>query len=623
MTTENTMQFSEKSSEKEQVNVEQVNETQNMVDDNQQILQDMEDTARHFEQEIAMEEKDYESMSREVLVKELKLVMADGFSIENKDVVEKIKNTFYKKFNEEIEAKKAKFVEDGGLEEDFAIVPDKLDNELKELLSRFRELKASYIERLEKEKRDNLDQKQVVIENLRLLVEETEFTGESFNKFKELRQNWNDIGHVPQTEVKPLWEKYNHYVEKFYDILSLNKEFRELDFKKNLEIKEKLCQDAENLLEETSIITAFKTLQRFHEKWREVGPVVPERREELWERFKAITKKINVNYHEHFKSIKKEQEDNLNAKTLLCEKAEELAQIGERSLKEWNESTKEILELQRMWKLIGFAPKKENNAIYDRFRGACDTFFAAKRSFHEVLLNDQEKNLNKKIEICEKAESLKDSEDWKKTTNELISLQKRWKEIGSVPWKKSDTIWKRFRGACDHFFNRKDDFYKNIDKTYEKNLELKQELIKEVEAYEAVESSEENLAKIKEFQQKWTEIGFVPFDKKEEIYDKFRESIDKIFEKLNIDKNKLKLDKYVLHLDNIKDSTKALQKEQNKVIRRIRELNEEIQRLDNNIGFFKMSKGSESLMKDVEHKISKTKETIALLEKKLDIINKL
>ncbi len=621
MTTEKTTQFSEESSEKEQVIVDKNVAQEANVDDNQQILQEMENSARKFEQEITIEDKNYETMEREVLVSELKDIVTKGFRIEDKDVVEKIKNIFYKKFNEEIEVKKAKFVEDGSDVADFAIVPDRLDVELKELLAKYRDQKSLHIERIEKEKKENLNKKYEVIEKLKTLVEDTEFGNDSFNVFKELRNQWNSIGHVPQADVKVTWDKFNRYAEKFYDILSLNKEFRELDFKKNLEIKEKICIDAENLAEETSIITAFKTLQRFHERWREVGPVTPDRREELWERFSNITKKINVNYHDHFKDIRKEQEDNLKAKTILCEKSEELAAIKITVLKQWNETTKEILELQRMWKQIGFAPKKENNAIYDRFRSACDTFFAAKRLYHEELLTEQKVNLQKKYDICERAEALRESEDWKKTTNELISLQKKWKAVGPVPWKKSDDVWKRFRSACDDFFHKKEQYYKNIDKTYDDNLQHKYNLIKEVEAYVVVADDNINLDVIKNFQQRWSEIGFVPFKQKEEVYSAFRVAIDRIYEKLNIDKTKLRLDKFKLHIEGIKDSTKALEKEQSKVIRKVRELTDEINILENNMGFFTQSKGSESLMKEFEVKIKKIRETISLFEQKLNIIN--
>ncbi len=473
---------------------------------------------------------DYSSLNKKDLVDTLKDIIDNKSILQIRNDVEIIKINFYKKHKADIEKKRKNFLQEGGDIEDFKVEEDPLERMLKEYLKKYKEIKAEYNKKLEDEKQENLEKKYQIIEEIKDLVNRKESINKTFHEFRELQKEWRSIGLVPQQNVKDLWETYHHHVEAFYDYIKINKELRDLDLKKNLESKIELCENAEELLLEPNIISAFNELQKLHEQWREIGPVPADMRVEIWERFKETTSKINKKHQEYFLNLKKEQKKNLEAKTVLCEKVEDINSMAITTHKEWENRSNDIIELQKVWKTIGFAPKKDNNKIYNRFRTACDNFFNNKREFYSQNREQQNDNMQLKTDLCVQAEALQDSEEWKKTTEELIALQKRWKEIGPVPYKYSDKIWRRFRHACDKFFERKEVYFSQIDNSYEQNLNRKKELIKKIEGLNISDNVEESLKKLKEFQREWAEIGFVPYKNKDEIQDKYRNVINRKFD---------------------------------------------------------------------------------------------
>ncbi len=570
------------------------------------------------------EKIEYAALSKNDLIALLKDLIRNKPVNEIINDVENIKINFYKKHKADIEKKRKSFVEAGGEIEDFLPEEDPLEKELKELLKTFKDQKAEYTRVLEETKHKNLEEKYKIIDEIKELVNKQESINKTFQEFRELQKRWRSIGPVPQANVKDLWDNYHHHVEAFYDYIKINQELRDLDLKKNLEAKLQLCEKAEELLLESNVMSAFKMLQELHEQWREIGPVPADMRTEIWERFREATSKINKKHQEYFINLKSEQKKNLEAKIALCEKAEEICNMEISSNKDWNRLSDEMVELQKIWKTIGFAPKKDNNKIYIRFRTACDNFFARKRQFYSVIKEEQENNLQLKTDLCVQAEALMESTEWKKTTEELIALQQRWKEIGPVPYKLSEKIWKRFRTACDTFFERKAKHFAEVDDTFENNLKRKLELIEQIEAFQPNDNVEESLSRLKEFQRQWAEIGFVPLKDKEEILEKYRNTINRKFDELKIDEEHKKLLKFKTKLENILDkpnSNQRIRQEREKYITKLKQLESDIVLWENNIGFFAKSKNAEAMIKEVESKIAEAKRTIELLHKKIGMID--
>jgi len=578
------------------------------------------------EKEPQKESINYSLLSKEDLAKLLEEMINDKTVAEVRDEVEQAKAAFYKKHKENVEDVKKKFIDDGGNIEDFKPAEDPLEVRVRDLLKKFRNLKVEFSKTMESEKEENLTKKYAIIEEIKELVNKDESINKTFQEFRDIQNRWYEIGMVPQKNLKHLWETYHYHVEKFYDYIKINKELRDLDLKKNMEMKIELCEKTEALLIEPNIVNAFKTLQKFHEQWREIGPVLKEHREELWERFKEATRKINKKHQEFYQNIRETQKKNLESKTVLCEKVEQLNEISIDTHEEWKKRTREILELQKVWRTIGYAPKKDNNKIYKRFRDACDAFFDNKRDFYQTNLEDQKENLKKKIELCEKAESLQESTDWKKTTSELIHLQKKWKTIGPAPREDSDAVWKRFRAACDIFFNRKQDYFSNIDSRYEENLAEKRKIIDEINKFQPGENNKENLKALNEFQRRWSKIGFVPFKNKDEIMQQFREAINKHYDSLEMDENRKLLLKFRNKLDTIKSKPKfdiKLQFEREKLMTKLQQLKTDIGVWENNIGFFADSDKAESMVADFKKKIEDAHEKIELLEEKVMMIDEM
>ena len=534
--------------------------------------------------------------------------------------VEALKIAFYRIRRAEVEAARRKFVEEGGSEEDFAPAVDGAEVQLKELFKEYRHRRDEFIANLEAEKEKNLQVKLGIIEELKELVNSDETLNHTFNKFRELQQRWKETGLVPQQNVKDLWETYNLHVENFYNFIKINKELRDLDLKKNYEQKIALCEQAEALVLEPSVVEAFHKLQKLHDEWRETGPVANEYKEVLWERFKAASSRINKQHQEHFETLKGEQVKNLELKTGLCVATEELSSQPLTTRKEWNRASDRLLEIQKTWKTIGFAPKKDNNRIYERFRTACDRFFEAKRQFYAGMKTEMEHNLQLKIEICEAAESLMNSEEWKKATDELIALQARWKEIGAVSRRHSDAIWKRFRAACDKFFERKASHFASVDGEHEENLRQKLALLDEMAAADVKAGGYDV---IREFQRRWGEIGFVPIKQKDAIQKKYKAAVDELFNTLRGSERDRSMGRFREKVSSFKASgDRRLRSERERLYNKVRQLEQEIGLLENNIGFFAKSKNAEALVADVRAKIERAREEMASTIEKVKLIDK-
>ena len=587
-----------------------------------------------MEQEFSEEELDEESakvkMADYANLNEVELLDSLRKLLENedteaiKDDVDAIKIYFFRLYRANIEAQKAAFAEAGGDLAEFKAEPDPNELELRNLLKHYQDLRSEHNKKIDETKETNLQKKYEIIEEIKSLINNKESINKTFHEFRELQNRWREIGLVPQAKLKDLWETYHHHVENFYDFIKINKELRDLDLKKNLEIKIEICEKTEELLVEPSIIKAFNVLQKYHEQWREVGPVPRDKKDELWERFKAATSIINKKHQDYFEGRKSDQKKNLDAKVALCEKVEEIANSPIETHREWDERSKELIELQKIWRTIGFAPKKENNKIYERFRIASDTFFDHKREFYNQNKEEQTTNLQMKTDLCLQAEALKDSTDWKKTADEFISIQKAWKEIGPVPRKYSDVIWKRFRAACDQFFENKSKHFSSIDGEQGDNLRRKRELLEEVRRFTLSGDDSADLDKLKEFQRSFTEIGHVPFKDKDSIQNEFRDVINRHFDSLRIDEKRRNLMKFKNKVAGNISSGKGQNKnrfEREKYMTKLKQMESDLALLDNNIGFFANTKNAEALIGDVNQKIINTKEKIEFLKEKIRIMD--
>ena len=543
----------------------------------------------------------------------------------NKQEIDNLKQSFYKLHNAEVEAAKKQFIDNGGVAEDFTPQDDPTEEEFKRLMGSIKEKRSRLVAEQERQKEENLQVKLSIIEELKELVESGDDANKSYTEFKKLQQQWNETKLVPQGKVNELWKNYQLYVEKFYDLLKLNNEFREYDFKKNLEIKTHLCEAAEKLADEEDVVSAFHQLQKLHQQWREIGPVAKELREDLWARFKAASTVINKRHQEHFEKLKAKEQENLDAKTVICEQIEAIDFSALKSFKDWEEKNKEVIGLQEKWKTIGFAPKKYNVKIFERFRAACDVYFEKKSEFYKAIKSDMEKNLDAKRALCEKAEALKDSTDWKDTTDKMIALQKEWKTIGPVARKHSDAVWKRFISACDYFFEQKNKnvvSQKSIEQT---NLAAKKELIAKIKGMDESLGHDEAITTLKSYMAEWNTIGFVPFKEKDKIYKEYHEAVDQQFDRLKVDQNDRKMQSFRNNLNEMTSGERGkgrLFSERDKLMRMYERMKNELQTYENNIGFLSISsKGGGGLLKEMERKIEKLKEDMALTVKKIDAID--
>lgn len=569
---------------------------------------------------------DYNKFSVDNLISTLSILISERPVYEIRDDVDHIKTSFYKQLRADTENIRKKFIAEGGNLEDFKPEPDPREQTFKNLLSQYKSKKYEYGKKLEMDKQANLEEKYKIIENIKGLINKEESINKTFQEFWECQKKWRSIGLVPQSQVKDLWENYHYHVEKFYDFIKINKELRDLDLRKNMEAKIILCEKAEALLLKNDSVTNFRILQEYHEQWREIGPVHTDIKDQLWDRFKTATAKINKKHQAYYEELKSTLKKNLGLKTELCEKVEGFLDEEKPAYKNLANRSREIIEIQKKWKTIGFAPKKYNNQIYERFRKACDSFFSQKREFYAENKELQQNNLQLKTDLCVQAEGIQGSEEWRKTTEELILLQKKWKEIGPVPRKYSDQVWRRFRSACDNFFNRKSEYYSTIDQKYDNNLKAKKELIEKIEKHQFGEDVNQDFEDLKIYQKQWSEIGFVPIKSKEEITQSYRNVIDELFDKLEIDEEKKSVLRYKNKLENLKSVSRAKDKligEREKFVGRVKQLESDIKLWENNIGFFAKSKNADPLIKEVSQKIEQAKENLRVLEKKIKMIDDL
>ena len=544
---------------------------------------------------------------KEAILAQLAERVSEEPSVELRTEVEALKVAFYKIHRADMEARRKTFFEENGADAEYKPQTDEAEIRFKELYNIYRTKRDEATALSDKEKEENYAAKLAVIEELKQLVDSEEALNTTFAKFHDLQARWRNIGQVPQARVSDLYETYNLHIENFYDYVKINKELRDLDWKRNLEAKTALCEQAEALSEATAIVEAFHKLQKLHEEWREIGPVAIEHKEGLWERFKAASTIINRRHQEHFENIKAEQIKNFERKSALCEELEKLAAEAPTSHKAWNKASERVQAIQAEWRTIGFAPKKDNNKVYDRFRAACDKFFEVKHTFYSEAKDDMAKNLEIKNALCERAEAIAEREDWAKATEELLALQAEWKKSGTVARKYADAVWKRFRAACDKFFERKSQHFASVDNEYSANLAAKQSLLEEM-AQAVVKSFED----IKEFQRRWSEIGFVPIRHKDELQKQYKAALDKLFATIRSADREQQINKFKNKVSSMRDAGgKGLRNEREKLYNRVKQLEQEIQTLENNIGFFAKSKGAEAMIAAVEEKIARAKRDMA------------
>ncbi len=585
-----------------------------------------------------MSEDCFAGKSRSELVALLERVLEHEPIESLRRTVEAIKVAFYKvpKSGEECESTEVAEVSEAtevsevteATEEQSAVESNKEEGEsskeeirLKELIREYRIRRDKYIQEQEQLRELNLRTKLQIIDELKELTESEETLDHTFQKFRDLQQRWHAVGQVPQAQMKDVWERYHLYTENFYAVIKINRELRDLDLKKNLEAKSQLCDAAEELLKIENPIEAFQQLQPLHDQWRETGPVEAEHKEPIWLRFKEASSIINKRHLDHFESLKAAQSENLLNKEALCKRVEELIDSAPKSHKEWTAANEALLQIQQEWKSIGFAPKRDNTRVYNELRALCDKFFAAKREFYTEAKSDMEQNLERKRALCEAAEALAQSDEWKKASDELIKLQAEWKSIGAVSRRYSDQVWKRFRAACDAFFERKSAHFSSQDQDQSENLKLKEALL--VEMTEATEKGLEGVDAIKAFQRRWSEVGFVPMKQKETLQQRYKEMIDKMFNTMRSEERERHIGAFRERVTSMKHDggSGKIRGEREKLTAKVKLLTAEINQLENNIGFFSRSKGAEAMIADVTKKIEKAKREIAEAKEKLKVID--
>ena len=575
--------------------------------------------------ETAKENKLVENkLSREEIVARVKeLVDQPVESV--KDEIDSLKQNYYKLRKNEVEEARRKFEEETGDTSGFTPEPDEYEEALKGLLNVFKEKKAKLLEQQEKVKEENLLRKKSILEEIKKIIEDSDNINKHYNDFQQLQQAFKEITDVPASAVNELWKNYQLYVEHFYDLLKINKELRDYDFKKNLDLKLAICESAEALAKKDDVVAAFKSLQTLHDEWRAIGPVAKELREDLWNRFKAASTVINKAHQQHFEILKADEQKNEAAKIAICEEIESIDMTALKSFSAWDEKTKDIIALQERWKGIGFASRKVNNALFERFRKTCDEFFKQKAEYFKRVKDEMSLNLEKKKALCEKAEALKDSTDWKNTTDQMIAIQKEWKTIGPVAKKYSDAVWTRFIAACDYFFEQKNKQTASVRQVEQENLLLKKAVIEKLNALDEAMAPTEAVALVKTLMAEWNQIGHVPFKEKDKIYKSYQAALDKHFKRLNMNETKNRLNSFTSAVQQMASSDQAqnkLYRERERLMRSYEHVKAELQTYENNMGFLNISsKSGGGMLKEMERKMQKLKDEMQLIAQKIALID--
>ena len=571
------------------------------------------------EQTAEVERKQYQT-KKEVLERVREI--AHGDEAPQKEEVDYLKTAFYKLHIAEREARLKEYIDAGGDPEQYQITPDELEEAFKAEMGVIKEKRQKLFKEQEQEKQVNLEKKLAIIEKIKAMVTSPEEANKSYKDFKALQDEWKEIKNVPAEKANELWRNYQLYVEQFYDLLKLNSEAREYDFKKNLELKTKLCEAAEKLADEPDVISAFHQLQKLHQEYREIGPVSKELREEIWNRFKAASTVINKRHQQHFEGMRAKEEDNLAKKTALCEKVEAIAAEENKTGSDWERHTKEIIELQAEWKTIGFAPQKMNVKIFERFRAACDDFFGRKAEYFRTLKENFKENAEKKRALIEKAKALQDSTEWKSTSDKLINLQKEWKTIGMVPKKLGDQLWEEFLGACNKFFEARKAAGAGTRSDERENLEKKRDVIERLKAV-AEEAGEGLQEKVQQLVEEYQAVGHVPFKEKDKLYEEYHAVLDKLYKELNISVAKRRLTKFKDNLKQVAErGENALDSERARLMRQYEQLKQEVQTYENNLGFLNASsKKGNSLIDEMNRKVQKLKDEVQLVREKIKAID--
>ena len=559
--------------------------------------------------------------SKEEILRRATEIVAEN-ETPDKEEIDNLKTTFYKLHIAERDAEQKAYLENGGDPDAYQVSPDPIEEAFKAQMGVIKERRAKLFLEQEQEKQENLQKKTEIIEKIKAMATSPDEANKSYQAFKDLQQQWKEIKAVPADKANELWRNYQLYVEQFYDLLKLNNEAREYDFKKNLELKEKLCENAERLADEKDIISAFHQLQELHQEYREIGPVSKELREQIWARFKAASTVINKRHQQHFEEMRANEEENLAKKTALCEKVETIVAAENKGAADWEKRTKEIIDIQAEWKTIGFAPQKMNVKIFERFRTACDVFFSRKADFFKAMKEKYAQNAEKKKELVEKARQLSDSTDWKSTADKLIALQKEWKTIGMVPRKLGDKLWNDFITACNHFFEARNAAHAGTRGEERENLSKKKAVIAKLK--EMMGTTPDNAAEtIKQLIEEYNAIGHVPFNEKDKVYAHFHDTVDKLYKELNISVASQKLDDFKSNLKNLaKKGADVVDNERGKLMRRYEALKSEIQTYENNLGFLTAkSKKGNSLVDEMNRKVTRLKDDLELVRQKIKAID--
>ena len=572
-------------------------------------------------QQVENESPAREYSSKQQVVERAKAIAESGDKGDRQEL-DLLKSLFYKFHNIELQEAHKEYIEAGGDPEQFVPQIDPLEPEFRAAMQTIREHRATIQEEQERIKAQNLKRKLEILERIQQMASTPEEANQTFEEFKALQAEWKELKAVPAEKATELWKNYQLYVEKFYDLLKLGHELRDYDFRKNLEVKTRLCEQAEALAEETDVIQAFNQLQSLHQEWKETGPVAKELREEIWTRFKNASTVINKRHQEHFEAIKATEEENLRQKTSLCERLEAICTDTLKTFADWDTVTKQIIDLQAEWKKIGFAPQKMNTAIFERFRKGCDAFFGQKAQFFQNMKEELNSNLAKKKELVEKAEALTDSTDWKTTGDTLVKLQKQWKEIGAVPRKYSDALWKRFVGACDHFFEAKQAATADVRNEEKANMQSKQSIIEQLQAL--AEQEEGNIIqKVKELQQQWNEIGHVPFREKDRLYKEYRAICDRIYDAFGASQAKKRLNNFRTNIaQKMEKDGGSLAQEKQRMMRAYERMRDEIKTYENNLCFLTTSsKKGNTLVETMRKKMDKLRDELNLLAEKIKAVD--